>query len=199
MLGAKTKKWEDGMQRRFLYAALAALSVAAVPSGEATAQPLPAWKIGEICAKEGTPGQCVAFESRAFNAVSASWTFLLDPIKQTCLGQVKSPADQSWRLLADCIDEETSKALDKIAVHTARTPAEPLPPPAAAAPPPAPPPPAAAPPAPPPTAAAPPPPPPAPAAPSSTAEPAPPPAAATPAPPPSSTPAPPSSAPPAKQ
>jgi hypothetical protein len=188
--GRQHEQWEDGMQRRFVYAALVALPAAAAPSVDVGAQPLPAWKIGEICAQEGTPGQCAAFEGRAFNAVSSSWTFVLDPIKQTCLAQVKSPADRSWRLLADCIDAETSKALDNIAVHTARTPAEPVPPPAAAAPtppPPAPPPPASATqPAPPPTAAAPaPPPPPAQPPPPAAAAPAPPPAATdTPAPPP---------------
>src|SRR3546814_6041736 len=39
---------------------------------------------------------------------------------------VKSPLDQSWRQLAECLDGETRKALDGIAVHTARTPAEPV-------------------------------------------------------------------------
>ena len=117
------------MQGRILFAALAALSAAAAPSGEARAQALPAWKIADICAKESTPGQCAAFEGRALNAVSASWPFVLDPIKQACLAQVKSPLDQSWRLLSECIDGETIKALDKAAVQTAKTPAEPVPPP----------------------------------------------------------------------
>jgi hypothetical protein len=159
------------MQRSILVTALLALTAAGAPTGEARAQALPSWKIDEICAKESAPGQCAAFEGRALKAVSASWSFVLAPIRQTCLAQVKTPLDQSWRLLADCIDAETLKALDKGAVLTARTPAEPVPPPkppAESAPPPppaaaAPPPPAAAaaPPPPPPPAAAPPPPPPA--------------------------------------
>jgi hypothetical protein len=153
------------MQRRILCAALVALSAAAAPSGEASAQALPAWKIADICAHESAPGQCAAFEGRALKAVSASWPFVLDPIKQACLAQATSPPDQSWRLLAECLDGETRKALDKAAVQTAKTPAEPVPPPKPPAPPappaavaPPPPPPAAAAAPPPPAAAAPPPP-----------------------------------------
>jgi len=148
------------MQGRYLCALVAALSVIAVPWGDASAQALPGWKIADICAKESAPGQCAAFEGRALKAVSASWPFVLDPIKQACLGQVKSPLDQSWRLLSECLDGETIKALDKGAVQTAKTPAEPVPPPKPAEPPAA----AAPPPADPAPAAAAPPPPPAPAA-----------------------------------
>lgn len=160
------------MQRRIVCGAVVALWTAAF-GGPAWAQTLPTWKIADICAAESAPGQCAAFEGRALKAVSASWPFVLDPIKQACLAQAKSPLDQSWRLLAECLDGETRKALDSIAVHTARTPAEPVPPPKPPAPPPAPPA-AAAEPSPPAAAAAP---PPAPQA-------APAPAPATPAPPP---------------
>lgn len=140
------------MQRPVVCAALAALVAGAAASGEARAQGLPAWKIADICAHESAPGQCAAFEGRALKAVSASWPFILDPIKQACLAQTKSPLDQGWRQLAECLDGETRRALDNIAVHTARTPAEPVPPPKPPAPPA---PPAAAPPvaAPPPAAA----------------------------------------------
>jgi len=109
--------------------ALAAVLASGVPSSGVAAQALPAWPIADICAKESAPGQCAAFEGRALKAVSASWPFVLDPIRQACLGQVKTPLDQSWRLLAECIDNETLKALDKAAVLTAKTPAEPVPPP----------------------------------------------------------------------
>ena len=115
------------MSRSILRAALIALAAAGAPCGAAHAQALPGWKIADICAKESAPGQCAAFEGSALRAVSASWPFLLDPIRQTCLGQAKSPPDQSWRLLAECIDGETLKALDKAAVQTAKTPAEPVP------------------------------------------------------------------------
>jgi len=137
MLGPKSKKGRFRMQRRTLCAALVALSAAALAFGEAHAQALPGWKIADICAKESAPGQCAAFEGRAHKAVSASWPFVLDPIKQACLAQLKSPLDQSWRLLSECIDGETIKALDKGAVLTAKTPAEPVPPPKPPAPPPA--------------------------------------------------------------
>jgi hypothetical protein len=128
------------MQRHVLCAALIVLAVAAAPSGQARAQGLPTWKIADICAKESAPGQCAAFEGIALKAVSASWPFILDPIKQACLAQTKSPQDQSWRLLSECLDAETRKALDKFAVHTAKTPAEPVPPPTVAMPTPPPPP-----------------------------------------------------------
>jgi hypothetical protein len=124
------------MQRGILGGTVAALLGAAF-AGPACAQALPTWKIADICAAESAPGQCAAFEGRALRAVSASWPFVLDPIKKTCLEQAKSPPDQSWRLLAGCLDGETRKALDDIAVHTARTPAEPVPPPKPPAPPPA--------------------------------------------------------------
>src|SRR5437016_4290090 len=120
---------EVGMRRSILSAALIAFAAAGAPCGEVHAQALPGWKISDICAKESAPGQCAAFEGKALRAVSASWPFVLDPIRQACLGQAKSPPDQSWRLLAECIDDETLKALDKAAVQTAKTPSEPVPPP----------------------------------------------------------------------
>jgi hypothetical protein len=123
------------MQIGTVWAALVVLCAIAAPLEQARAQALPGWKITDICATESAPGQCAAFEGRALKAVSSSWTFVLDPIKKACLAQVKSPLDESWRALAECIDAETLKALDKTAVHTSRTPGEPVPPPQAFAPP----------------------------------------------------------------
>ena len=118
------------MPRSNLSAALIALAAVGAPCGEVHAQAaLPGWKIADICAKESAPGQCADFERSALRTVGASWTFVLEPIRQTCLGQAKWPPDQSWRLLAECIDGETLKALDKAAVQTAKTPSEPVPPP----------------------------------------------------------------------
>ena len=128
------------MQVRIPCGALVAFLAAAALAGPAHAQALPGWKITDICAHESAPGQCAAFEGRALNAVSASWPFLLEPVRQACLTQLKSPYDQSWRSMAACIDGETLRALDKTAVHTAKTPAEPVPPPMMAMPPPPPPP-----------------------------------------------------------
>jgi hypothetical protein len=140
-----------------LGAALVAMAAIGAPCGSALAQALPGWKIADICAAESAPGQCAAFEGRALKAVSASWPFVLEPIRKACLDEVKSPLDRSWRLLAECLDAQTLKALDKAAVQTARTPAEPVPPPRPPEPP-APSPPAAVPaPSPPPVAATPPP------------------------------------------
>jgi len=111
------------------------LAAGSAPVGQARAQALPTWDIAEICAHESAPGQCAAFEGGALNAVSASWPFLLDPIRQTCLGEARSSADRSWRLLAECLEGESLKAVDKAAVHTSKTPAEPVPPAATLTPP----------------------------------------------------------------
>jgi hypothetical protein len=123
------------MQGSMVCAALAMLVAAAAAPAKARAQSLPPWRIADICAHESAPGQCAAFEGRALKAVSASWPFVLDPIKKACLEQAKNPLDRSWRLLSECLDDATRKALDNIAVHTARTPAEPVPPPKPPAPP----------------------------------------------------------------
>jgi hypothetical protein len=61
--------------------------------------------------------------------VSAGWPFVLDAVKRTCLDEARQPSDQSWRLLAACLDAEAVKAVDRAAVHTSKTPAEPIPPP----------------------------------------------------------------------
>jgi hypothetical protein len=117
------------MRSYYACAALSALLTMAVPERAAEAQTLPSWNISAICARESAPGQCGAFEGRALRAVSASWPFVLESVKKTCLSQLNSQLDHSWRLLADCIDIETLKVVDKQAVHTAKTPAEPVPPP----------------------------------------------------------------------
>lgn len=117
------------MSRLGLWAVWIVVSATGVPLQEASAQALPGWKIADICAKESAPGQCAAFEGRALKSVSSSWSFVLEPIRQACLDQAKSPFDQSWRSLSDCLNAETLKALDKAAVQTRRTPAEPVPPP----------------------------------------------------------------------
>ena len=112
---------------RMIPCLLLVLAPAAPLGGQAHAQALPSWTIADICAHESAPGQCAAFEGVALNSVSASWPFVLDPIKQTCLGEARSPSDHSWRLLAECLESESLKAVDKAAVHTAKTPADPVP------------------------------------------------------------------------
>jgi hypothetical protein len=103
------------------------LALAACVASPAFAQTLPSWDPSEICRKDSSPGQCAAFEARARNAVSGSWGVLLDATKKTCLDAVKSPLDQSWRLLASCIDESTEANLVKQnAIATRLTPGEPI-------------------------------------------------------------------------
>jgi hypothetical protein len=99
------------------------------------AEALPTWAPTEICRQDSSPGQCAAFEARARDAVSGSWGVLPDTTKAACLGEVKAPADRSWRLLGECLDTRTAAALEKHdAIATRSTPGEPVPPPAARAP-----------------------------------------------------------------
>jgi hypothetical protein len=108
------------MRGRIAGAVLVAAAATGAPGSGALAQALPAWKISDICAHESAPGQCAAFERQAFNAVSSSWAFVLEPTRQACLAQVRSPLDQSWRLLAECLDAQARAAIDKAAVQTVR-------------------------------------------------------------------------------
>lgn len=102
-----------------------------VKDAKASLADLPAWKIPDICAKDSAQSHCLALESRAWRTVSGSWVSVPDAVKKLCLGAVRSPADRSWRVLGDCVDEEMDKAGDKKAVATARTPAEAVPAPKA--------------------------------------------------------------------
>jgi hypothetical protein len=117
--------------------AIALLTVAA-PFGDARAQTLPTWQIAEICAKESAPGQCAAFEGFAMKVVSSSWSFVVDATKESCLAQLVSPLDHSWRLLAECVDAEAFKMRDRNAIKTAKTSTEPVPLPKPGVPPPVP-------------------------------------------------------------
>jgi hypothetical protein len=105
--------------------AAAAMALAAAGGAPVAAQALPTWSIAEICAKE--PQQCAAFEARAREAVSGGWGVLPEAYRMACLGEVKLPEDRSWRLLSQCLEQQALKGLDKDAIATAATPAEPVP------------------------------------------------------------------------
>ncbi len=110
--------------------AAAAAGIWLAGMGLASAQDLPAWKIADICTtpRDSAPGYCAAFEGEALKAVSGSWAFIPEAIRKSCLASVKSLADQSWRVLGDCVDEAMERNVDARAVKTARTPGEPVPP-----------------------------------------------------------------------
>ena len=71
---------------------------------------LPKWEIATICAKESAPGQCREFEAQAFNAISASWSFVPAALRKQCLESAASPPDQSYRLLSSCLENAYDKA-----------------------------------------------------------------------------------------
>lgn len=105
-------------------------------SGAAVAQglPPPGWKISDVCAKAPAPGQCAAFqcaavEGTALKSISATWPLLLDQTKHGCSKQLSHVADQCGRELAACVNDAGFKVADGVAVKTARTSPEPVPPP----------------------------------------------------------------------
>lgn len=106
-----------------------------VAAAKASLADLPAWKIPDICAKDSAQSHCLQLESRAWRTVGGSWVAIPDAVKKLCLGAARAPSDYSWRVLNDCIDEAMEKNVDKKAVATRYTPAEPVPPARRAAPP----------------------------------------------------------------
>lgn len=109
-------------------AVLSGWSVSGIAQG-AGGIALPGWKPADICLPSSARGQCEAFEYRAYRAVSGSWAFIPDAIRSGCLGVVRTPVDQSWRVLGDCIEERMAARVDKGAVMTSATPSEAVPPP----------------------------------------------------------------------
>ena len=91
----------------------------------AASEELPSWDVADICRTDSAPGQCRLFEARARNAISASWDLLTSEVRAACVAATRSPADQSWRTLADCIEVEVLRAKSERAIATQNTPFEP--------------------------------------------------------------------------
>ena len=115
---------------------LAVLACAAVAPQDGSTQTLPpagtappVWHTADICKRDSVAGQCDLFETRAAKTVSGSWAFIPDDIRKFCLAEAAKPEDQSWRLLSSCIEGAMGRNIDRKAVQTLRTPAEPVPPP----------------------------------------------------------------------
>ncbi len=108
--------------------AIATAVVALLLVTTASAEPLPTWKTADICHADSAPGQCAIYEGRARNAISGSWGVLPRDVQTACIAATRSPADQSWRALAECIDREILQAKRRRAIATAATPAKAEPP-----------------------------------------------------------------------
>lgn len=108
--------------------AFAAGVAVAFLAGPAFAQQLPNWSIADICRDDSAPGQCRIFEAGARNTISATWDVLPTDVRSACTAATRAPADQSWRILASCIDGEVLRARAERAIATRSTPAEPEPP-----------------------------------------------------------------------
>lgn len=82
---------------------------------------LPQWNIAEICATDRAGGQCSALESEALRALSGGWATLPEPFRTTCLGNLNSPYDKSYRLLSQCLEGQALKGQGKTIIGTAQT------------------------------------------------------------------------------
>ncbi len=107
--------------RTFTSGLLAAAALLA-SAGAAAAQNIPAWAVADVCVKDSVPAQCARFEGEARNTVSGSWAVLPANVRATCLQALKGPNDHSWRLLSECVETETIKALGRRAIATSATP-----------------------------------------------------------------------------
>jgi outer membrane protein OmpA-like peptidoglycan-associated protein len=128
MFKSRTRTIQSAWTASLVVGALGASAAIAQVNVKDALKDLPAWKIPEICVKDSAPSHCLSLESNAWRAVSGSWVSVPDAVKSKCLGTVKGPMDQSWRVLGDCVDEEMDRQADRKAVLTRRTPAEPVPP-----------------------------------------------------------------------
>ena len=111
-----------------LTASSAALALTGVPdtlrapSGVVLAAAgLPQWNIVEICATDSVGGHCRILESEALRALSGGWATLPEPFRITCLGNLNSPYDKSYRLLSQCLEGQALKGFGKNIDDSART------------------------------------------------------------------------------
>ena len=75
-----------------------------------SAQNLPNWQPSSICSSDSATGQCLLFEQRAKNDVTASWSVLPQSSRTSCLARFEAPLKPSWRILGDCIEIEGRRA-----------------------------------------------------------------------------------------
>ncbi|MEL6290178.1 MAG: hypothetical protein AAFQ44_00090, partial [Pseudomonadota bacterium] len=71
-----------------------------------SSEPLPGWKVREICREDSSIGQCRLFEIRAQRALLQSWAFILDEHKAACLARFQPPLEPSYRILGECVENE---------------------------------------------------------------------------------------------
>ena len=86
------------------------LIASAIIVAPALAQNLPNWEPRSICSNDSAKGQCLLFEQRAQNDVTASWSILPQATRASCLTRFTPPLEPSWRILGDCIEIEGRRA-----------------------------------------------------------------------------------------
>ncbi len=78
-------------------------------SNFAIAEPLPTWNFSEICKEDSDQAACKSFEANARGQVEGPWTTLPQEITRTCIKQITSFKQKSYRLLQTCLEEEVFK------------------------------------------------------------------------------------------
>ena len=96
---------------RTIAALTGGLVVTLFGAAPSSAQALPNWRPGNICAQDSARGQCLLFERRAQYDVAASWRVIPEAVRSTCLTRFTPPLEPSWRILGDCIEIEGRRAL----------------------------------------------------------------------------------------
>ncbi len=111
-----------------LTASSAALALTGVPdtlrapSGVVPAAAgLPQWNIVEICATDSAGSHCRILESEALRALSGGWATLPETFRNTCLGNLNSPYDKSYRVLSQCLEGQALMGFGKNIDDSART------------------------------------------------------------------------------
>ena len=95
-----------------------------LPDGPA----FPTWAVATVCAHDSVADQCLLDEMRSEKVVGSTWTMVSADVRERCLADAKVPLAQSWRLLSACLDVGLRRTFDRLAVMTAKTPSEPVPP-----------------------------------------------------------------------
>jgi hypothetical protein len=87
-------------------AILVAGMLVAVSGADAQGTAMPDWSLSSICAHDSDPDACRLFEAEAWRSISGSWPVLPQDIRGKCATATAKLPLPSYRLLADCLEDE---------------------------------------------------------------------------------------------
>jgi hypothetical protein len=79
---------------------------------------MPEWSLTEICRSDSDPAVCRLFEGEAWRSISGSWPVLPPEIRGTCVAETAKLPSPSYRLLADCLEEQHIRRNTRYATTT---------------------------------------------------------------------------------